>query len=251
MNNSPNTIPAVEKTMEVMTALGNHSSGATQQELVTRLGLSYSSCYRILRTLQNGAWVTKGNDGRFRLGEGFLIFARSAVDPARRFESCRPVLERLAGESGLCAKLSVRRGGEQLTVLRAESPRPVSVTGREGAAFPVIEGSVGAALLADVSAEEIELLARNCREEIPERNRPELVLERIRAVQNEGFTLNMGVNRWRIDAMSVPVRDGFGTVAAALTLLGYDEDFRPEEQNRLFRLLRRAAAECAKIQERG
>ena len=240
MNNSPNTIPAVEKTMEVMTALGNHSSGATQQELVTRLGLSYSSCYRILRTLQNGAWVTKGHDGRFRLGEGFLIFARSAVDPARRFESCRPVLERLAGERGLCAKLSVRRGGE-----------PLTVTGREGAAFPVIEGSVGAALLADVPAEEIELLARNCREEIPERNRPELVLERIRAVQNEGFTLKMGVNRWRIDAMSVPVRDGFGTVAAALTLLGYDEDFRPEEQNRLFRLLRRAAAECAKIQERG
>ena len=247
MNNSPNTIPAVEKTLEVVICLSNQPAGVTQQELVSRLGLSYSSWYRILRTLQNGAWVTKGADGRYRLGENFLILARRAADPARRFESCRPVLERLAAESGLCAKLSIRRGGEQLTVLRAESPRPVSVTGREGASFPVIEGSVGAALLADASEEEIELLARNCREEVPERNHPELVLGRIRAVRDEGFTLNMGVNRWRIGAMSVPVRDNSGMVVAALTLLGYDEDFRPEEQSRLFRLLRRAAAECAKF----
>ena len=226
-----NTIPAVEKAVAVLTRLGESEGGLTQAELAAALDIAPSSCYRILQTLLEADWVCKIGGTRYDLSFGILGAVRKLTDRNARYEAMLPVLEELAAQTGLCCKLSVRRGEFQLPILRAESPRPMAVSGRVGVRFPVAEGSVGAALLAAAPAAEA----------------PELVRDGIAAIRRRGFCFNRGRNRWRVDAMSSPVLDAEGGVIAALTLLGCDEDFRDDKLPELAGKLLDGVKKCERI----
>ena len=119
-----NTIPAVEKAVAVLTRLGESEGGLTQAELAAALDIAPSSCYRILQTLLEADWVCKIGGTRYDLSFGILGAVRKLTDRNARYEAMLPVLEELAAQTGLCCKLSVRRGEFQLPILRAESPRP-------------------------------------------------------------------------------------------------------------------------------
>jgi len=242
-----NTIPAVEKTVAVLTRLGESASGMTQAELAAELDVTPSSCYRILQTLLAADWVRKTGATRYDLSLGLLGVVRKLTDRSSCYEAMVPVLEELAGATGLCCKLSVRQGDSQIPLFRAESPRPMAVSGKVGVRFPVAEGSVGAALLAETPASEVEQLARRCAEAIGRSDVLELVRDGIATIRRDGYCFNRGRNRWRVDAMSTPVRDAEGHVIAALTLLGYDEDFSDERLPDVVRILLNGAEKCREI----
>lgn len=223
--NTDHTIPALEKAVLLLEHLGRTERGATQAELARELGISTSTCYRIIQTLWKHDWLKKRSGNRYDLSGGILTAAMKLARRVTRFEHCQPLLDDLAQTTGLTAKLSIRQGNEQVTILRAESPRPLSVSSKVGARFPIIEGSVGAALLADASEEDVRQLAAGCAEDIPEKGDPGTVWTRIAAVRVQGYCRNAKENRWRIDAISAPMRDSEGSVVAALTLLGVFEDF--------------------------
>ena len=144
----------------------------------------------------------------------------------------------------IACKLSVRRENHQLTYYRAEPSGPVALTGQPGSTFPLIEGSVGAALLADESAESLQALVRSCSEEIPEKSQPELLIEAVKEVRERGTVLNIRKHRWNIAACSIPVRNTAGEVFAALTLIGSADDFAGRKRDRWEQILKKAAAEC-------
>ncbi|MCF7838227.1 MAG: IclR family transcriptional regulator [Candidatus Marinimicrobia bacterium] len=236
-----NLNPAVEKTLLLLRHLGQSEGGLMQAELARALGIAPSTCYRILQTLRKHDWVCKGADGRYDLSGGVFCATLKLHRRLVRWEHCRPLLDELATATGLTAKLSLRQGDRQVTILRAESPQPLSVSGKVGAWFPLIEGSVGAALLSRTPEEEIRELVRSCPEEIPERANPGLVLARIQAIGVQGFCLNTNQARRRLGALSAPLIGADGEVVAALTLLGVDEDFAGKQAGVLARRLLRAA----------
>ena len=222
-----NTIPAVEKAVAILNRLGELPKGATQSELATSLNIAPSTCYRILQTLLAADYIRKNSPTRYDLSGGIERAVRKLTNLALRFEAAQPCLETLAENTGLCAKLSIRQGFDQIPILRAESPRIMSVSGKIGVRFPIIEGSVGAALLSGAPETEIR--------------------QGIAAIRRRGYCLNAGRNRWKIDAMSVPVRDRDGDVAAAITLLGYDDDFAGERAKKMATALLSAARKCAAL----
>lgn len=242
-----NIIPAVEKAVAILNRLGELPKGATQSELATSLNIAPSTCYRILQTLLAADYIRKNSPTRYDLSGGIERAVRKLTNLALRFEAAQPCLETLAENTGLCAKLSIRQGFDQIPILRAESPRIMSVSGKIGVRFPIIEGSVGAALLSGALETEIRQLAAQCQIDVRERNHPELILEGIAAIRRRGYCLNAGRNRWKIDAMSVPVRDRDGDVAAAITLLGYDDDFAGERAKKMAAALLSAARRCAAL----
>lgn len=246
-----NTIPAVEKAVAILNRLGDSAGGMTQAELAVELEIAPSSCYRILQTLLEAGWIRKVEGTRYDLSFGLLGTVRKLTDGAARFRAMMPVLEELAQMTGLCCKLSVRQGESQISLLRAESPRPMAVSSRIGVRFPVAEGSVGAALLVSVPAAEREKLARSCARESGVAESPELLRDGVEAIRRDGYCFNRGRNRWRVDAMSAPVRDAEGRAVAALTLLGYDEDFSEERLPAVARELLDKVKKCERIYARG
>ncbi len=244
MNSSEHTIPAVEKTVAVLTRLGESASGMTQSELAKELDVTPSSCYRILQTLLAADWIRKRSGNRYDLAPALLRVTRKLEDSSRRFRALQPVLDELARKSGLGCKLSIREGDRQLSLLRAESPRPLAVSGKLGATYPLAEGSVGAALLSAMPPEEAERFGKSCAAELASPESPELLRAGIDAIRKHGCCFNRGRNRWKVDALSAPVTEE-GGVVAALTLLGYDDDF--EDLPAIAGLLLKSVETCEKI----
>jgi len=244
---SNHIVPSVERALKLMEFLGRSEPGATQQELATVLELTPSTCYRILQTLRNQDWIRQQPGGRYVMAGGILRAAMKVADRITRFGAAQPILDQLARATELSCKLSIRQGDEQVTVLRAESPRPMSVSGRVGARFPVVEGSVGAALLSDESEATLRLLAGACREKIPEAADPDLILKRMAEVRKTTVCLVDSRVRWHTLALSTPVRDSAGTVAAAVTLLGFPEDFSSARMDGMIQQIGAAADACGRM----
>ena len=113
-----------------------------------------------------------------------------------------------------------------MTVFRAESPRPVAVSGRLGATFPLIEGSVGGALLSLSTESEVRKLIASAPEDLLEKREPELVFARIAECRAKGYCNSNGRNRWGIEVLSAPLLCG-QQVLAAISVLGLAPDFSP------------------------
>lgn len=243
---SENTIPAVEKTLELIALIGNSPVPLSRKVLEEKLGLSSSTCYRILCTLQEADWIRKLPEGTFILSAGLVSATRNLFELTAKYERMQEYLDRLSAETGLSSKFSIRRGDYQITLLRGESDSRIQISGKIGADFPLIEGSVGAALLSGESEENLEHLIRRCPEKIEERRNPELVRSRIRALKKEGVALNITPNRWHVHAMSAPVRGKDGGTEAALTLLGWEGDFEGPHLAELRTVLLKYAELCAR-----
>ena len=191
-------------------------------------------------------------------GDALRSLVRSARDGAetdrwlRRVSArCCRCSEELAQATGLCCKLSVRQGEFQIPLLRAASPRADGGFRADRGAFPCGGGSVGAALLSTTPAAEREKLARICARESGVAESPEL-LRRRRRGDPAGRLLLQPRPEPLAGRRRCPRRSGInrGRAVAALTLLGYDEDFSEERLPSVARELLNKAEQCGRIYAR-
>ncbi|MBQ7649323.1 MAG: IclR family transcriptional regulator [Victivallales bacterium] len=220
-----NKIPAVDKAVQLLLLLSEKE--ATQAELSAELGISMSTTYRILMTLQEHRWVVKKGGAVYSIGDGLLPLTRGLSHELSLMDRMSEKVKAISEEHQIACKLSVRKDDKQLTYFRAEPAGPVALTGQAGSTFPIIEGSVGAALLCDATDDEIAALVESCSDDIPENSNPQLLYDAIAEIRECGTALNVRKNRWNIAALSIPVRDATGKVIAALTVIGSTDDFTP------------------------
>ncbi len=238
-----NNIPAVEKTIALLNYLSENPDGATQAQLKKALDISMSSAYRILQTLLDSHWVRKDREGVYHLGNGLLPLFGQLRGGRKMMESFQAIIDRVAAEDDVACKISVRRGGDQVTLMRAEPKAPVILTGRTGSHFPVVEGSVGAALLCGETEEALQQLLAEAPANIPEKEAPEILFGGIDAIRKTGYAVNRN-NRWRIIALSAPVMGPDGAVFAALSFI--IPELSSKELNKLATHLKNTARECEK-----
>ncbi len=242
-----NTIPAVEKTLEILEYLSSREEPVSQAEICRSAGVSATTGYRIVQSLIAHDWVRRERGNTYTLSSGMARTGMFFRKNAFLFDGAQGILDDLAAETQLTCKLSIRQWNDQLALLRAEPSLPFAVGGKNGVRFPVIEGSVGAALLSAESDEHLRELAGKTECDIPEKQDPDLLCRRVETVRKNGWIFNRGSNRWRVDALSMPILDSRREVAAALTLLGLQNDFTeenlPERVAALTRAVKRIEAE--------
>ena len=246
-SNMNNTIPAVDKTVQILEKLAE--SPCSQGELSRALGVSMSTAYRILQTLRAREWVAKDAAGRYALASGLLPLLKGFDADMEILKRARAKVEEICARFGIACKLSLRRGNEQITDCRAEPPGPVALTGQPGSTFPMVEGSVGAVLLADSPDEEIKKLLDACSAPIPEKADPRLLVRAVAEARRNGCCLNLRKNRWNIAAFSVPLRNSSGRIFGAFTLIGTVGDFAGTRRRKWEKILKNAAAECEQNQK--
>ncbi len=215
-----NIIPSGDKLLCLVEALA--TGPRSLQQLADAYELSNTTCYRAVQTLLAHGWIYRNADGLYDLSATFGILTDRCVD--NRLKCLKPLLEKLAQRTGMAAKLSIREGDHQFTYLRAESPQPFGVSPKQGARFPLVEGTVGAALLCDSPRAEIRRLCRQCPPDLEEHN-PAVVEKRLDTLQRQGWIFSEKLTRWNILAMSAPLHHG-NAVLAAVTLIGLSDDFQ-------------------------
>lgn len=238
-----NTIPAVEKTVRLLNQLSVAAGAVSQTELAKQNQISGATCYRILQSLLKYGWIKKAAGG-YVLATGLLPLARRVCQAEEWQELIREPLMELAARTRLAVKLSVRRGaGEYMTAFRAESPEPMAVTGKVGATFPVVEGTVGGALLYRAEDAELLRLLDAMPGDVPEKLEPEQLFTRIAECREKGYCCSRGKNRWGIEAVSAPLTGPAGEVLAAISLIGLSHHFK--DPDALGVILLQTVKQCA------
>lgn len=242
-----NIIPSVDKAASLIGLLASSSTPLTQSALAKKLGITPSTTYRILQTLVAHRWIRKTPKNGFELWNGMLPVVYYFHENVNILDHARELLNHIAEQHQFSCKLSIRRGNEQLTVIRAEPIGPYSVVSHKNTTFPIIEGSVGAALLCDETEEALVSLAQSCKSDIAEARDPTLLLKAVKQIRADGYYINSENNRWRICAISAPVRSPGGDLIAALTFIGTEGDFSKSNRKTLVELIQSTAAACGDV----
>jgi IclR family transcriptional regulator, acetate operon repressor len=125
----------------------------------TRIGVARSTAHRLLAMLQYHGFVTQDPATRaYVAGPALLATGLAAVRKLDIRQQARPHLERLADETGETVHLVIRQGRDVLFLDAVEGSQAVRVASRVGAIMPAHCTSVGKALLAELSDEELASL---------------------------------------------------------------------------------------------
>ncbi|MDR6414647.1 helix-turn-helix domain-containing protein [Pseudarthrobacter sulfonivorans] len=132
----------LERAAAILDAVGR--SAVSASELSRRTGLSLSTAHRLALQLADYGFLRRSEGGAFRLGDRFV---RSALENAGV-----PVLNDLRDSTGETAQLWVRRGGDRVCLLSADSRHELRATLPPGSRLPLPQGSSGRLLAGDEDA---------------------------------------------------------------------------------------------------
>ncbi|MBP2473105.1 DNA-binding IclR family transcriptional regulator [Crossiella equi] len=216
--------PPHSVTLRALALLGTFDAATPSQtlsELSRRTGLPLATTHRLLADLTAWGALTKGADGRYRIGLRLwqLGILTPAVSGLR--EVALPFMQDLYETTRENIHLGVRDGDAVLYVDRLSGHRSVAIVSQAGSRLPLHATGVGKALLAH---EDPEFVRRFCAAG-PQRCtqytivEPGRLLRELTEVRRRGYALTSEEMTLGACSVAVPVRDGEGRVVAALGMV--------------------------------
>ncbi len=208
--------------MSILLSLDANSPSLDAATLSIRTGLSRSTVYRLLGTLEQAGMVRK-HGSRFELGPNVLKLAGGYRAANHISLHAKSVLDELAEQVHTGVTLAVLDGDVVVTVETGNAVNGDYVLQPHelGRRIPATATSVGRMLLA---FQEAELGGAPTSEPPRERNTP--TSEQIRA---QGYALTSGLLETGVRTIAVPVYDHAGTVVAGLGILAHADRMSADE----------------------
>jgi DNA-binding IclR family transcriptional regulator len=217
--------------------------------IAERAGMPPAKVHRYLVSFCRMGFVERDPDsGRYRLGQQALRLGLAAANGVDAVRVARPLMGQIRDTLGQTVVLAVWGSTGATVVLLEHMNGPVTVSVRVGSILPLLASStgrtfgawLGRAVTRNVLATEVEAAARRQSPGIP--SSMEQVETLFRDVRKRGLArvtgnLNPGVN-----ALSAPVFDHTGQIAAVLSALGPARTFSNDWNGPIAAGLRQSAA---------
>jgi IclR family pca regulon transcriptional regulator len=227
-DNSPDFIEAIARGLDVIRAFGPGHPVMSLAAVATASDLPRPTARRILLTLEQLGYVRQAGGGQQGQGVGgyeltprILDLGMSYVLSRGLWEVARPHMEALVARTRNSSSIAQLDGSDIVYVARVAVPKIVTLAVTIGTRFPAMQTSLGKVLLAALPPAEAErVLAEPSRSGITPRWLPD-ASERaaaLREVRARGWALTDEQLAHGIRSVAVPLRDGEGTVIAALNV---------------------------------
>jgi DNA-binding IclR family transcriptional regulator len=215
-------VQAVERSVDLLFALAE--SPQTLTELVQRTGLKKATAFRLLATLDRSSLVVKsGAEGRYMLGPGCFRLLQGVTEDFGAITAVgRPALAELWERTAETITIHIRVGIERMCVEELPSPETIRYVATVGAIEPLHVGSAGKILLAFMEPSQLDrTVARLPLQRITGRTITDLerLRRELRLTRKRGWAMSDGERVAGAAALSVPIVDRTGLVAA-LSILG-------------------------------
>lgn len=244
-------IAVIKKAVDLLRLFSHESPTLTFAEIQKRSGLKKTTAYRLLLTLEETGLLERDPETRgYRLGVALFELGSVVMSQMELRKLSRPVLERLARETGETAYLLVRDGYEALCLERVEGTRFLrSLFLDVGKRMPLHMGAGPRVLLAWCSSQEVDevisvkgLVAWTPNTIVdPEALRKDLAL-----VREQGYALSLEDVTPAAAALGMPVFDHRGQVVGAISISGLYLHFRGSQLQEYLNHLRLASNELSR-----
>lgn len=211
-------VPALEKGLDVLELMASLYSPITPSQIAQRLGRSLQEVYRVVLALERRGYIVRPPGTEALVLSTQLFGLATMFPPYRRLvDAAQPIMNALALEASQACHMAVLDGLNQRIVAQVDSPAPIAIRLRVGAASPAVHGASGRTIVAfqppevrewffseTVAVEPPEWLA-SCR-------------KRIADIQVRGYELIEGEVVNGVIDVSFPILNAQGRSLAALTM---------------------------------
>ncbi|TDW77486.1 IclR family transcriptional regulator domain-containing protein [Kribbella pratensis] len=216
----PDFVESLARGLDVLACFDVDHRTMSLSEVATAAGLARPTARRLLLTLEELGFV-RTSDGAFQLTPKVLTLGMAYVGSLGLWDIAKPHLESLVARTGESSSMAQLDGSDIVYVARVSVPKLIALRVDIGTRFPAAQTSQGKVLLSALSPDELaDVLALPSRAGLPpyigrtaDQLRDELTEIRARGWALADEELAPGVR-----SVAAPVRDGTGTVRAAMNV---------------------------------
>ena len=237
-------VPGLDRGLRLLQLFSPERPHWTLSELARALGLSRSSVFRLVYTLEAGGFLRREGEKTVRLGAAVLGLGFAFLASQDVAEAARPFLEALRDATGASAHLSVLDGDRVLYLLRAPSRLALISNIAVGARLPAATTTMGRVLTCELDEAALRALA-------PHGEWPDAATRA--ADRARGHVAAASRYERGIVSLAAPVRDESGRIVAAINLSAPEAQLPlpRAEADGMARLLEAAAAISRSLGWRG
>ncbi len=228
-------VPALAQGLSLLNLFSRETPTLTAPEIAAHLGLSRTTVFRLLHTLQLMGFVSREQDERtYKLGPALLNRGFAYLASMDLVESAQPILQRLRDETGMSAHLAVRDGQEIVYVARFAARTTVASSVQIGTRFPVHATVMGRMTICDFSDRELSALFP--KEPLPAfSEQTPTTLDALKEIlakdRAAGYAVSQSYFERGVSSVAAPVRDGSGRIVAAINITSVDSYVELEDMH--------------------
>lgn len=230
-------VPALQRGLQLLAQFTRDERQLTGAELARRLGLPRASVFRLLQTLEQLGFIERvGDSAQYRLGMAVLRLGFEYLASMELTELGRPIIDDLAGATGLSAHLVVRDGREVVFVAKAVGRSFMFNSIQIGARLPAHATVLGRILLADLTAGSLRALYQDVALERYTAHTPTTLATLEQAVADDarrGYGISEGGFESAISTIAAPVFDDHQRVSAAVSVTVPAQQVDPQTRDEL------------------
>jgi len=214
-------ITALQRGLRLLQLFSESPHGLTAKQVAGRSRLPVSTVHRFLANLEGAGYLNCGGDGMYHLGIACFAIGQAALGQLDIRRVSLPYLQELNRQTRETLHLTVRHGLSAVYVEKLDSPEPLRIHSRIGAAVPLYCTAVGKVMLAympdDERARVLPQLALKRLTPNTVGNLQELEAELYR-VRKNGYACDLEEHELHIRCVAAPIWDHAGGVNASLSI---------------------------------
>jgi DNA-binding IclR family transcriptional regulator len=214
-------ITALQRGLRLLHLFSESPRGLTAKQVAGLSRLPVSTVHRFLTNLVSSGFLSCDGDGAYHLGIACFAIGQAAVGQLDIRRLSLPYLRELNQQTRETIHLTVRHGLSAVYVEKLDSPEPLRIHSRIGAAVPLYCTAVGKVMLAYMPEEERDRILPDLgvKRLTPNSvgNLQELKTELYRVHKN-GYACDMEEHEMHIRCIAAPIWDHMGTVHSSVSI---------------------------------
>jgi DNA-binding IclR family transcriptional regulator len=218
-------------------------------EISDRLGVALSTAFRLANTLMKEGLIIRDHHTKYyRPAASILAMGNTILSKIDLCQISRPILEKLAADSGESAHIAVFRDYQAMYLLKVDHIFPVHLLSHAGKSNPAHCTSTGQLLLAYQSDAVMQSLlergfkrytAHTCTD-------PEVLLQLLTRIRKQGYAVSIEELHKGVASIAAPVRNQRGKVIASISIAGPISRMNRNTIPRLTKLVQYAAEQISR-----
>jgi DNA-binding IclR family transcriptional regulator len=225
-------VPALDKALSIIETLAEQSKPLGVSDLCKLVDIPKTSAFFILNTLEGHEYITKTEDGKYKLGTKFLTISSSILNKMDIREFAKPFMQNLLENTGFTVHLAILDNGEALYIDKLENKSFVKFSTYIGQRQLLHVSGVGKALAAYSPPHVIEAiikakgLPRKTENTLTTLNEFKAAMESIR---KQGYAIEDEEGELGVRCIAAPIYNDQNLLVASISITALRTDLSIQE----------------------